>query len=254
MSSSEFHSPSTISDIERTVQVGLEALRNAPLSDQIASALKFLVPPGYRPIAQLEEDGRKKRSTADASNWTPETGEIVIYFEPLQSQADVPKAPPPNRRELPQSKPRSLSPVPSSTPSLRSLSPAPSSPNSSGAEASPEEITSIQLQQCCDALAEAEKAGKLFIAFKWFRDEALLPYNFDWAASAETRQRVLAAAIESGAIQTKRIPNPKSTLHPTTTVSLNRAHSSRPVASRFHPIAVQGEPVSATILRDRGSL
>jgi len=71
----------TISDIEQTVQNGLEALRNAPLSDQITAALKFLTPPGYRPIAQLEEDGRKKRSTAAASNWNPETGEIVIYFE-----------------------------------------------------------------------------------------------------------------------------------------------------------------------------
>ena len=82
--------PSTISDIEQTVQTGLEALRNAPLSEQIASALKFLVPPGYRPIAQLEEDGRKKRSTAAASNWSPATGEIVIYFKPLEGRTHAP--------------------------------------------------------------------------------------------------------------------------------------------------------------------
>src|SRR5271156_3223783 len=82
--------PSTISDLEQTVQNGLEAMRNAPLSEQITSALKYLVPSGYKPIVQLEEDGRKKRSTAAASNWTPETGEIVIYFEPLGKREDAP--------------------------------------------------------------------------------------------------------------------------------------------------------------------
>ncbi len=82
-STSTFSLPSepTINDIEQTVANGLEALRNAPLNEQITAALKFLTPHGYRPIAQLEEDGRKKRSTAAASNWNPETGEIVIYFE-----------------------------------------------------------------------------------------------------------------------------------------------------------------------------
>src|ERR1700690_1691750 len=80
----------TISDIEQTVQNGLEALRDAPLNDQISAALKFLVPAGYRPVAQLEEDGRKKRSTAAASNWNPETGEIVIYFERTAQESSQP--------------------------------------------------------------------------------------------------------------------------------------------------------------------
>src|SRR4051812_17595866 len=83
----------TISDVEQTVQNGLEALRNAPLNDKITAALKFLTPPGYRPIAQLEEDRRKKRSTAAASNWTPKTGEIVIYFERLEQASSYPAAP-----------------------------------------------------------------------------------------------------------------------------------------------------------------
>ena len=245
MSSSEVHLPSTISDIERTVQDGLEALRDAPLSDQIASALKFLVPPGYRPIAQLEEDGRKKRSTAAASNWTPETGEIVIYFEPLDSRLDELKATPPSLTPLRRK-------VEHATPQTFKLSPTPSSPIAT-TQANLPNVTQLQIQQCCEALAEAEKAGKLFIAFKWFRDEALPSHSFDWAVSADTRQRVLAAAIDSGAIQTKRIPNPKSALHPTTTVSLNREMASRTLPSRFNPIPVQGEPVSTTILRDRGS-
>jgi hypothetical protein len=85
----------TISDIEQIVQNGLEALRNAPLNDQITAALKFLTPPGYRPIAQLEEDGRKKRRSAAASNWNPETGEIVIYFERAESGSPPAPAVPP---------------------------------------------------------------------------------------------------------------------------------------------------------------
>ncbi len=243
---SELQSPSTVSDIERTIQVGLEALRDAPLSDQIASALKFLVPPGYRPIAQLEEDGRKKRSTAAASNWTPETGEIVIYFEPLESQVEAPKGLSPKEAPLPRR-------VELATPQSFKLSPTPS-PSSTIHEANLPKVTELQIQQCCEALAEAEKAGKLFIAFKWFRDEALSSHNFEWAASADTRQRILAAAIESGAIQTKRIPNPKSAIHPTTTIFLNREMASRTLPSRFNPIPIAGEPVSETILRDRGSL
>jgi hypothetical protein len=239
--------PSTISDIEQTLQIGLEALRNAPLNEQIASALKFLVPPGYKPIAQLEEDGRKKRSTAAASNWTPETGEIVIYFEPLDKLTDAPAGPPANLTPFR----RQTETVPSQS---FALSPAPAPLLSAGAETDPSEIPSLQIQQCCEALAEAEKAGKLFIAFKWFRDEALPAHNFDWSASLDMRQRVLAKAVEMGAIQTKPIRNPRSPEHPTTTISLNRTEASRFIPSRFHPIPVQGEPVSATILRDRGSI
>src|ERR1700734_3158202 len=90
----------TISDIEQTLQNGLEALRNAPLNEQITAALKFLTPPGYRPIAQLEEDGRKKRSTAAASNWNPETGEIVIYFERLKDQNETSYVPKPTEKQI----------------------------------------------------------------------------------------------------------------------------------------------------------
>lgn len=238
--------PSTINDIEQTLQIGLEALRDAPLNEQIASALKFLVPPGYKPIAQLEEDGRKKRSTAAASNWTPETGEIVIYFEPLNKREDAPA----QLSASPLRHGRHTEPLTSRTiaPSV-AAAPVPSG----GLETSPSDVTPLQIQECCEALAEAEKAGKLFIAFKWFRDDALPAYKFGWTASAETRQRVLSKAIEMGAVQTKPIRNPKSPEHPTTTIFLNRSEASRFVTSRFHPIPVHGEPVSSTILRDRGS-
>src|SRR5882724_7142823 len=79
----------TINDVENAIQAGLEALRNAPLNDKITAALSFLAPEGFTPVIQLEEDGRKKRNTAAASNWTPETGEILIYFEPKSNEAST---------------------------------------------------------------------------------------------------------------------------------------------------------------------
>ena len=220
----------TISDIEQTVQNGLEALRNAPLNDRIMAALKFLTPPGYRPIAQLEEDGRKKRSTAAASNWNPATGEIVIYFEPTSSVPSEPAVSKPSSAWITHEEAESLT------------------------DPTSQEVTPLQVQQCCVALADAEKAGKAFIALKWFRDEALPKYKFNWTTSPESRQQVLAKAIEGGAIQTSRIPNPKAPQHPTTTVALNRAEAPEGVTSRFKPIVVRGEPVSVSMMRDRGSI
>jgi hypothetical protein len=244
-------SASTISDVEQVVQKGLEALRDAPLRADITEALRFLTPAGYRPVAQLVgEDGRKKRSTAAASNWSPETGEIVIYFEPLVATETKPVL---NVSER-SSPPPPLQPV-SAFVRSRPMTPPPAHdiPDASGRIGS-EDVTPLQVQQCCEALAEAEKAGKLFIAFKWFRDEELPRYKFDWTISQTLRQRVLAKAVEMGAIQTKPIPNPKSPQHPTTVVSLNRSEAPQTMPRRFNPIVVRGEPVSATIMRDRGSL
>ena len=70
--------PATINEIEETIRIGLEALRRAPMNDAITRALGFLVPEGFAPVVQLEEEGRKKRANSAASNWDPEKGEIVI--------------------------------------------------------------------------------------------------------------------------------------------------------------------------------
>src|ERR1700722_9188992 len=83
-------SPITISDLEQIIANALEGLRPAPLSENITAAFPYLLPNGLRVRVQLEEDGRKKRSTAAASNWNPETGEIVIYFERQESDSNPP--------------------------------------------------------------------------------------------------------------------------------------------------------------------
>jgi hypothetical protein len=224
--------PVTINDVENTIKEGLEALRNAPLNEKITAALNFLAPEGFTPVIQLEEDGRKKRNTASASNWSPENGEILIYFEP-KTGASVPAAGLDHSRS-------SRSSVPSAVPSLMA---------GERVDVSPDEV-----RQCCEALAETEKAGKLFVALTWFRDKDLPRHHLPWTASADSRQRVLARAIESGAIILRKIPNPKSDF-PTTTVSLNRSGEMQHVVTpRFNPVHVRGESVSATILRERGSL
>jgi hypothetical protein len=227
--------PASTDEIESKIEIGLEEARNAPLSPNITAALQYLVPKDYRPVVQLEQVGPKKRNAETEWNWHPETARIVIYYERSNPNANAPTGEPAGS---------------SKTQRLGSQSDATDQRVAAGLE----EITPLQIQQCCEALAEAEKAGKLFIAFKWFRDEELLKYKFDWIASPEQRQRVLARAIETDAIQTQRIPNPKSPQHPTTTVKLNRKEAPRTLSKRFNPIVVRGEPVSVTIMRDRGSL
>jgi hypothetical protein len=107
------------------------------------------------------------------------------------------------------------------------------------------------------SLAEAEKAGKAFIALKWFRDNELTTHGYAWADSLAHRQAVLAKAFEVGAIQTTPIPNPKAPQHPTTTIRLNRESKyAQAVAPRFQPIQLRGDGPSASeiLLRDRGRL
>jgi len=86
--------------------------------------------------------------------------------------------------------------------------------------AEPAEATAEELQQCSEALAQAEAEGKPFIALKWFRDTALPSYSYPWTISPTSRQRVLTKAIESGIVALDKVPNPKSPQFPTTTVRL----------------------------------
>lgn len=234
----------TISEVEATVQAGLEALRNAPLSPEITLALKFLLPDGLSPVVQLEEDGRKKRSSASASNWNPKTGEIRIYFDPI-SAAGEPK---PTAATIPTEvgtvQNASANPIPSQIPPSRSVATG-NAPDS----VSPQEII-----ECCQALAAAEKSNRQFIALKWFRDDFLVTIDMPWAKSVQRRQRVLSQAIDMGRIDAKKIPNPRAPQFPTTTISLNRSIPTPGVPPRFQPVAIRGEAASTTLVRDRGSV
>ncbi len=76
---------------------------------------------------------------------------------------------------------------------------------------------------------------------------------FRWNQHPETRQVVLAEAIQRGVVLTSKIANPKTPAYPTTTIRLNRTEAGIPEeAQRFHPIEVLGEPVTVAIDEDRG--
>jgi hypothetical protein len=264
--------PATISDLEQIIAGALEGLRPAPLSENITSAFPYLLPDGLRLRVQLEEDGRKKRSTAAASNWDPRTGEIVIYFErkePESSQLVVANQPTipasaeddssAKRQDFFAKKERerkagliesSLQITPAT---LRSIT---HNAILTTIKESNWDLDS-EIKQLCVSLAESEKAGKSFIALKWFRDNELTTHGYTWAESLAYRQAVLARAIEVGAVLTTQIPNPKAPQHPTTTIRLNRESKyAQAVAPRFQPIQLRGVGPSASelLLRDRERL
>ncbi|MGH9607625.1 MAG: hypothetical protein ACRD3N_18195 [Terracidiphilus sp.] len=199
----------------------------------LVRALRFLAPPGYQAIVELcSENGRSKRRNAPADTWSPEEDEVRIYFERTG------EGEPPPRVRAQRSAPVHID----------------------DEELEPEEAVlpsdmDARVKELCAALAEAERGGHAFIALKWFRDSFLPRKAFRWNHSPESRQMVLAEAIQRGVVLTSKIANPKTPAYPTTTIRLNRAEAGIPdEAQRFHPVEVQGEPVGVAIEEDRGEL
>jgi hypothetical protein len=196
----------------------------------MARVLRYLAPAGYQAIVELcSENGRSKRRDALADTWSPEYDEVRIYFERVEGDE------PPLRQSRAQR------------------------PAASAAEENDEAEPGLpadmdaRVKELCAALAEAERGGHAFIALKWFRDSFLPRKAFRWNQHPETRQSVLAEAIQRGVVLTSKIANPKTPAYPTTTIRLNRAEAGIPEESqRFQPVEMQGEPVAATIEEERG--
>ena len=202
----------------------------------LVRALRFLAPHGYQAIVELcNESGRSKRRNASADSWSPEEDEVRIYFERI----DDGEAPARNGRS------RSYSVQP-----LHVAEPEEEVPDA----VLPADMDA-RVKELCAALAEAERGGHAFIALKWFRDSFLPRKAFRWNQHPETRQMVLAEAIQRGVVMTSKIANPKTPAYPTTTIRLNRAEAGIPEeAQRFHPVAVQGESIAATLDDERGEI
>jgi len=193
----------------------------------LVRALRFLAPPGYQAIVELcSENGRSKRRNASADTWSPEEDEVRIYFERIDDVEPSPRAS------------RTQRPI-----GLQ----APDEEDDDQEAVLPADMDA-RVKELCAALAEAERGGHAFIALKWFRDSFLPRKAFRWNQHPETRQMVLAEAIQRGVVMTSKIANPKTPAYPTTTIRLNRAEAGIPdEAQRFHPVAVQGEPVAGTM-------
>jgi len=223
----------SVPDAEEIIE---EALSELAFSQDpgLARALRFLAPPGYQAIVELcSENGRSKRRNASADTWSPDEDEVRIYFERLDDSG-----------------------VPAARPS-RAARPA----IEQNFEEEPDNGAVVpadldaRVKELCAALAEAERGGHAFIALKWFRDSFLPRKAFRWNQHPESRQAVLAEAIQRGVVLTSKIANPKTPAYPTTTIRLNRAEAGVPEeAQRFHPVVVHGESITEEIQEERGKL
>ena len=222
----------TVPEAEEIIE---EALSELAFSQDpgLARALRFLAPPGYQAIVELcSENGRSKRRNSSADSWSPEEDEVRIYFERLDDSTTSSRQSRPSRLPVEQS----------------------FADDMEDEAVTPSDLDA-RVKELCAALAEAERGGHAFIALKWFRDSFLPRKAFRWNQHPESRQAVLAEAIQRGVVLTSKIANPKTPAYPTTTIRLNRAEAGVPEeAQRFHPVVVQGEPISEDIQEERGKL
>jgi len=225
----------SIPDAEEMIE---EALNELAFSADpgLVRALRFLAPPGYQAIVELcGESGRSKRRNASAGTWSPEEDEVRIYFERIEDGESAPRA---------TRSPRPVSEVI-----------ADDDEDNDGQEAVIPADLDARVKELCAALAEAERGGHAFIALKWFRDSFLPRKAFRWNQHPESRQAVLAEAIQRGVVLTRKIANPKTPAYPTTTIRLNRAEAGIPEeAQRFHPVALHGDSIAEAIEEERGNL
>jgi hypothetical protein len=221
----------TVPDAEEIVE---EALSELAFSQDpgLVRALRFLAPPGYQAIVELcSENGRSKRRNASADSWSPEEDEVRIYFERIGD------AEPAQRQS------RSRAQVD------RTFD------EDDNQEVQIPADLDARVKELCAALAEAERGGHAFIALKWFRDSFLPRKAFRWNQHPESRQAVLAEAIQRGVVLTSKIANPKTPAYPTTTIRLNRAEAGMPEeVQRFHPVTVHGDSITDAIEEERGKL
>lgn len=224
----------SIPDAEEIIE---EALGELAFSQDpgLVRALRFLAPPGYQAIVELcSESGRSKRRNASAETWSPEEDEVRIYFERIDESSE--------------SAPRQFR-----TP--RVIADHSLEDEDDGQQGLIPADIDVRIKELCAALAEAERGGHAFIALKWFRDSFLPRKAFRWNQQPESRQAVLAEAIQRGVVLTSKIANPKTPAYPTTTIRLNRAEAGIPEeAQRFHPVAVHDGSLAEAIEEERGSL
>jgi hypothetical protein len=207
--------------------------------------LNYYVPDHYEiRVALFEDDKKKMRSNSSADKWSPDFGRIQIWFEPTK--------PPLHDKQ----KMASL------------IAPAPALGEKSaevvraaGAAVHPPESELMHaLNVLVVALDRAEsKPGWNFVPLKKFRDEILPEEDLALLRSEVGRQDVLRSAIEKKLILLGKVANPKVPEFPVTTIRLNRMMPEvRRVLGKdespelgFHPVEIRGEPLSATILRER---
>jgi hypothetical protein len=200
------------------------------LAQKLVSPLKNTIPGQYQlRVSLLDANGRKKRSDAAANNWSPASGRIEIRFEPSPEERKI--AAPEDLRRAASKSSLPMAPLEIEITLLRALHRAESTP------------------------------GWNFVSLKKFRDEILPQEPFAPGAFQPSEvhwQEAIRSAIEKRWILTGKVQNPKSPQFPVTSIRLNRLMPEvQEVLGQpkkdldFHPIHIKGEPLSATILRER---
>lgn len=210
-----------------------------PLRDALRN-LRYSSPEHYQiRVVLLDESGRKKRSNAAAQSWSPDSGRIEIRFEPTSQEQEELCSQTPRRTE-------------NTTSSEHEGSAAESADSSSHLHPAEAELLR--------ALNRAEsKPGWSFVPLKKFRDEILPQEHLTLIRTEVEQHSTLRSVIEKRFVLLGKVPNPKSPQFPVTTIRLNRLMSEvRVVLGQnakadldFQPVEIQGEPLSATILRER---
>lgn len=201
------------------------------LEQSLSGALESLPPQfnlaGHRLHVSLHDkkSQRKKRHNASAGSWSPESGEIRVSFEPSAE-----------------------------------------APGISARQIAKERVEEAKVQlpsgALCDLIRHLDRAeskpGYGFVALKWFRDAVLPAVRPEWADS-DVRNTALREALDKRLVLTSKVPNPKSPEFPVTAIRVNRSlaetrailGSPGTAGVGFQPVEIRGEPVSATILRER---
>lgn len=209
----------------------------AALEKALPSTLRAHLPQvaGYAIEVDILESSRKKRSDASQESWRPGSGEIRIRFVGPEAVSSAGES--------------------------FAHSDRGDDARGSPLQAPSQEMTPPQLRgELIRAARSAEqRPGFEFVALKWFRDLFLPAQGYHWSRSPADRARAIRSAIEEGILLTYKVPNPKTPAFPVTAVRLNRQHPEVSAVLReegadpssFTPIDIKGEPLSATVLRER---
>ncbi|MCG3125621.1 MAG: hypothetical protein CHACPFDD_00446 [Phycisphaerae bacterium] len=125
-----------------------------------------------------------------------------------------------------------------------------------GATLPPAGVPEQHLADLIRALDGVERQGRAFVSLVWFRDNVLSTYP--WATDPGVRQSAMTEASHRRLFETSKVSNPKNPQFPVTAIRLRRdeplvretlrAGGGAPV---FRPIRIEGEPLSATLIRER---
>ena len=114
-----------------------------------------------------------------------------------------------------------------------------------------------ELIKALDGAGREKGSGGVYL--DWFREWYVVGDGHDSPSLSEEREETLRKAVKEGIILAKNAPNPLSPASEVTVIRLNKSHPGVEKAlwdpswgdDDFEPIAIRGEQISETIIRQR---